>query len=152
MSDGQDYTVEDARAAAERDELGAWVAEFLSSPGSDNEELAAGLSERLQWWTGPVRLPLDQLNRLAGPPEDPVLCPVDEEYWDDRVDDMERRIREEGWEPSPVIVSHRGHQLVLEDGNHRVESIRRTGRRDVWAIVGFESRDLYDDFTGQVAT
>jgi hypothetical protein len=143
MSDGQDYTVEDARAAAERDALGEWVAEFLSSPGSDNEELAAGLSERLQWWTGPIRLPLDQLHRLAGPPEDPVLY---------RVDDMERRIREEGWEPSPVIVSHRGHQLVLEDGNHRVESVRRTGRRDVWAIVGFESRDLYEDFTAQVPT
>jgi hypothetical protein len=40
MSDDQDYSVESAREAAERDELGEWVARFLASPGSDNAELA----------------------------------------------------------------------------------------------------------------
>ena len=145
MSDGPDYTVETARAAADADDLSTWVASFLASPGSDNAALAELLSERLRHWVGPLQLPLSRLHRLAGPPDEPVLCPVDEEYWDDRVDDMAERI-EGGWEPSPVIVSYRNGQLVLEDGNHRVESLRRAGRSETWAIVGFENdtdRDLF---------
>ena len=145
MSDGPDYTVETARAAADADDLSTWVSAFLASPGSDNAALAELLSERLRHWVGPLQLPLNRLHRLAGPPDEPVLCPVDEEYWDDRVDDMAERI-EGGWQPSPVIVSYRNGQLVLEDGNHRVESLRRAGRRETWAVVGFENdadRDLF---------
>lgn len=134
-----EYSVEAARHAAEADELGAWVTRFLASPGSDNALLAERLSQRLGRWIGPLRLPLGRIQRLAGPPDDPVLCPVDENYWDDRVDDMADRIDGDGWEPPPVIVSYRNGQLVLEDGNHRVESVRRVGREHVWAVVGFES-------------
>src|SRR4051794_19058631 len=145
MSDGSEYSVETAREAARRDELGAWVTRFLASPGSDNGALAQKLSEELRWWLGPYRLPLNRLHRLAGPPDAPVMYPVDEEYWDDRVDDMEELITE-GWEPAPVIVAYRNDQLVLEDGNHRVESLRQAGRRHAWAIVGFETADDRDRF------
>ena len=139
MIDHDPYSLDAARKAAEGGDLGEWVTRFLASPGSDNEPLAATLAERNQSWTGPVRLPLSQLNRLAGPPEDPVLCPVDDDEWHDRVDDMARRIEEDGWEPTPLIVTYRNDQLVLEDGNHRAESLRRAGREDVWAVVGFEN-------------
>jgi hypothetical protein len=145
MNDDRPYSVESARAAAERDELAGWVAEFLASPGSDNPALAEGLSTELGWWTGPVQLPLDRLNRLAGPPGDPVLCPVPEKYWDERVDAMDE-LAEKGEEPPPVIVAYRDGQLVLEDGNHRVESLRRAGRRQAWAVVGFERQEDRDRF------
>jgi len=145
MSDGRKYSVESARAAAERDALGEWVAEFLASPGSDNEVLAEQLTTPGRCWLGPVEVPIDRLNRLAGPPDAPVLCPVDEDYWDDRVDDMEEKV-EDGWEPPPVIVTARGDQLVLEDGNHRVESLRRAGEDTAWAIIGFADADERDDF------
>src|SRR5438477_12952591 len=69
MADGDEYSVEAARKASERDELGAWVSRFLVSPGSDNPILAEELSERHRFWIGPVRLPLSRLQRLAGPPE-----------------------------------------------------------------------------------
>ena len=105
MSDDHKYSVEAARQAAERGELDAWVARFLASPGSDNAPLAARLSERPCWWLGPVQVPVDQLQRLAGPPDAPVLCPVDEDYWRDDVEDMAERI-EDRWEPPPVIVTH----------------------------------------------
>lgn len=137
MSDDHEYSVEAARAAAERDELDAWVARFLASPGSDNTLLADNLSEPPRWWLGPVQLPVDQLHRLAGPPDAPVLCPVDEDYWSDDVEDMAERI-EDRWEPPPVIVSHRDGQLVLEDGNHRVEGLRQAGKDHVWAVIAFE--------------
>src|SRR3954447_9414968 len=122
MNDGSEYSVETARQAAERGKLNAWVARFLASPGSDNAALAKKLCEQLRWWVGPGRLPLNRLHRLAGPAGAPVMCPVDEEYWDDRVDEMEELITD-GWEPAPVIVVFRNDELVLEDGNHRIESL-----------------------------
>jgi hypothetical protein len=134
-------------AAAERDELGDWAARFLASPGSDNAELAEGLTNPPRWWLGPVRLPTDELQRLAGPPDAPVLRPVDDDDWRDDVDDMADRIRDDdGWEPPPVVVTHRDGQLVLEDGNDRVEGLRRAGRDHVWAIVAFEDPDERDRF------
>ena len=100
MSDDHEYSVQAAREAAERDELDAWVARFLASPGSDNAPLADKLSEPRRWWLGPVQLPVDQLQRLAG--------------------------------------SHQDGKLVLEDGNHRVEGVRRAGKDYVWAVIAFE--------------
>jgi broad specificity phosphatase PhoE len=136
MSDRHEYSVEAARDAAEHDELGTWVKRFLASPGSDNAPLAHRLSEPPRWWLGPVQVPVDQLNRLAGPPDAPVLCPMDEDDWRDDVDDMAELIEDE-WEPPPVIVSYREGQLLLEDGNHRVEGVRRAGKDHVWAVIAF---------------
>ncbi len=148
MSDDLPFSVDSACAAGARGELGDWVARFLASPSSDNALLAEKLSGELGWWAGPVQLPLDRLHRLAGPPGDPVLCPVDDEYWDGRVDAMDE-LAEEGWDPPPVVVAYRGDRLVLEDGNHRVESLRRAGRREAWSVVGFERREDRDRFAAE---
>jgi hypothetical protein len=146
MTDRQEFSLEAARRAAERDELGQWVARFLASPGSDNAELAEQLSERHQAWLGPVLLPHDRLHRLAGPPDAPVLCPIDEDDWRPDVEEMGEKV-EDGWEPPPVIASWRGDHLALEDGNHRVEGLRRAGVDEVWTVIGFEDpaeRDRFD--------
>jgi len=145
MTDGQRFTVESAREAAERDELGAWVAGFLSSPGSDNAPLAHTLTHPPRTWIGPVRLPLDQLNRLAGPPDHPVLVPFEDDEWRDDVADLEDKV-EDGWEPPPMIVTFRDDELHLEDGNHRVEGLRRAGERHAWAVVSFDAPEERDRF------
>jgi hypothetical protein len=145
MPEPSKYTVASAREAADRDELADWVARFLASPGSDNAELGEMLAGQDRWWLGPVLVPLDRLHRLAGPPDAPVLCAVNEDYWGDNVDEMEHKV-EEGWEPPPVVVTYREGQLVLEDGNHRVESIRRTGTRETWAVIAFDHREDRDNF------
>lgn len=138
-----EFSVKSAQRAADQDRLGDWVSRFLASPGSDNAVLAEKLSKELGWWGGPIQLPLDKLHRLAGPPGDPVLCPVDEEYWDDRVASMDK-LAEQGWDPPPVIVAYRDGQFVLEDGNHRVEGVRQAGRRMTWAVIGFARREERD--------
>jgi hypothetical protein len=143
--DGDEFSVEAARQAAERDDLDAWVADFLASPGSDNAALAEQLTAQEHWWLGPVHLPINQLHRLAGPPDSPALAEVDEDDWRDDVDDLAARI-EDGLEPAPVIVSHKDGQLVLEDGNHRVEGLRRAGIDVTWAIVAFDDPDERDTF------
>jgi hypothetical protein len=145
MSDTHRYSVDSARAAAERDELGDWVAAFLASPGSDNAALAEQLSEPPRNWLGPMLLPIDQLHRLAGPPGQPVLVPLDDDEWRDDVEELEERV-EEGWEPPPVVVTYRDDQLVLEDGNHRVEGMRRAGVGEAWAVVAFESQEELERF------
>jgi hypothetical protein len=137
MTDEHEYSVDAARKAGERDALNDWVAEFLASPGSDNAELGEQLTKPPRLWLGPVRVHIDDLHRLAGPSDAPAMVEVDEDEWHDGVDDMEQRIRD-GWEPPPVIATHQGDHLRLEDGNHRVESLRRAGIEEAWTLVGFE--------------
>jgi hypothetical protein len=137
MSTTPSYSVHAARNAADRNELGEWVVDFLRSPGSDNPLLADKLSEEPRWWIGPVQVPLDKLHRLAGPSDEPVLVEVDDAAWRDDVEEMSGLI-EHGWEPPPVIASWRDGELVLEDGNHRAESLRRAGVAEVWAVLGFD--------------
>ena len=145
MTDDDSHSLDAARVAAARDELGAWVAEFLASPGSDNAALGEELTNGRRWWLGPVQVPLQRLNRLAGPRGDAVLCPVSEDDWRDDVDDLAQKVND-GWEPPPVIVSYRDGQLVLEDGNHRVEGVRRSGAHDTWAVIGFDDPEERDRF------
>ncbi len=139
MAPDDEFSVATARAAAARGALRQWVADFLASPGSDNAPLAATLTERVTQWVGPVRVPIDRIQRLAGPPGDPVLCAVDDDDWDHRVTDMAARITAGGWQPAPVVVTFHDGDLGLEDGNHRIESLRQAGHTATWAVVGFES-------------
>ena len=83
-----EHTVEGARAAAERDELPAWIGDFLRSPGSDNAALGDELESSGRVWSGPVELPFDELNRLAGPPDQPTLGEFDGGDDNDRVEEM----------------------------------------------------------------
>lgn len=145
MSTDDAYSMEAARAAAAGDGLAEWVARFLASPGSDNPELAEQLTDSHRWWLGPIEVPLDQLHRLAGPAGDPVLEVVPEDGWRDDVEDLARFI-EDGHEPPPVIASYRDDRLVLEDGNHRVEALRRSGAAAAWTVVGFDDADERDRF------
>jgi len=149
MSATQQYSVDAAREAAERDALDRWVADFLGSPGSDNAPLADKLAKRCRWWLGPVQLPIDRLHRLAGPPDQPVLVAIDDEdWWRDDVEDLSEQI-ERGWEPPPVIVTWKDRQLVVEDGNHRLEGMRRAGVEEAWAVLGFEREDERDEFVAR---
>ena len=89
--------------------------------------------------------PVLEEHRLAGPSDHPVLCPVDEDYWRDDVEDLGEKVAE-GWEPPPMVVTYRDDQLVLEDGNHRAEGMRRAGERFAWCVVSFESTAERDHF------
>lgn len=139
------YSVDTARRAAERGELGAWVAEFLASAGSDNEVLAAKLSQPSRYWLGPVALPIERLHRFAGPAGHPVLRVTREDEWRDDVEQMTELV-EQGSDLPPIVVTYREGVLLVEDGNHRVESLRRAGALEAWAVVGFDTVEERDRF------
>lgn len=146
MPEPHPYTISTARAAAERDELPAWVAEFLASPGSDNAPLADKLAASYPFWAGPLLVPLDELNRLAGGPGTPALVQVDEEEWRDDVEDLAQKVDEDDFEPPPLIATQQPDgSLLLEDGNHRAEALRRADETEAWTIIGFERRDARDE-------
>jgi len=143
------FTVDSARRAAAEDDLDRWVAEFLASPGSDNVELGRLLADGRRW-LGPVEVSIHELHRLAGPPGEPVLCAVDDDWWRDDVEDLAEKV-EDGWEPPPLVVTYQDGRLVLEDGNHRVEGLRRAGDQEAWAVIGVLGDDDLEAVTARVA-
>jgi hypothetical protein len=48
--------------------------------------------------------------------------------------------------PPPVIVSAKEGQLVLEDGTHRVEGLRRAGQEMAWAVIAFDDEEQREQF------
>lgn len=144
MGNDRRFSLASARAAAEEGRLPLWIGEFLASRGSDNEILAAALARDRHWWLGPMRLPVGDLVRLAGPEND-ALCPIDEEEWEEDVDAMEESI-EEGWEPPPLLVEYQDGKLLLQDGNHRYEALVRAGETEAWALVMFGDPQDRDRF------
>src|SRR5436190_20915466 len=141
----QRFSLETARQAAAANRTAIWVGEFLASRGSDNAVLAAALARKEHWWLGPIRVPLDDLVRLAGP-EDDALVPIDEEEWEGDVDDMAQSI-EEGWEPPPLLAEFQDGRLLLQDGNHRYEALQREGAPDAWVLVFFDDPADRDRFS-----
>jgi hypothetical protein len=136
MHEDRRFDLASAFAAAEDDELARWVGDFLASRGSDNATLAAALATREHWWLGPLRLPLDLLVPLAGPDDD-ALCPVEPEEWEDDVGSMESSI-ESGWEPAPLLAQYDRRKLLLQDGNHRYEALKRSGETHAWVLLWFD--------------
>ena len=138
MSDER-FTIESARGAAEGDRLSEWVADFLASDGSDNAELGEQLHEEYPMWFGPVKVPFDRMHRLAGPPDQPTLERLDDEDIE-TVESMEKSI-DDGWTPPPFVATWQGDHIMLEDGNHRAEGVRRAGDDGYWCVIGVHTND-----------
>ena len=150
MSADDPYSVEAAKQADDDGRLAEWVTTFLSSPGSDNEALAAELAFAGASFLGPVRFALDDLHPLAGPEDHDVSIPVPEQEWDHDVDAMDERLAQ-GWEPPPLLVSYRDGAYVLEDGNHRHDALRRAGATHTWAVLVFRDESERSAFSSRPA-
>ena len=136
-----------AKRAASDDRLDEWVTDFLASPGSDNEALAADLALNETVYAGPIELDLEQLVPRAGPDDAEVEVVEDAQTWNDEVSAMGDSV-EDGWEPPPLLVSYRDGQLVVEDGNHRCQALLESGAERCWAIVTFADASQRDAFEG----
>jgi FMN phosphatase YigB (HAD superfamily) len=130
------FSLAAAAAAAREGCTPLWVGDFLASHGSDNVVLAAALAQRPHWWLGPVRVPLRALVRLAGP-EDGLEWHIDPAEWEHEVQAMGDELTH-GWEPPPLLAQWTPRGLLLHDGSHRLEALRRAGAHDAWALVWFD--------------
>lgn len=138
------FSLASARAAACEGETARWVGDFLATEGG-NEILAAALAQDPHWWVGPVRVPLVALERLAGPEDEEVLCPIEPEEWEDDVAEM-ADLLEGGWEPPPLLAEHQDGRLLLQDGNHRYEALSREGAEWAWVLIYFDDEAARDAF------
>lgn len=138
------FDLASAQAAAARDETARWVGDFLASSGSNNATLAAALAQRRHWWGGPLRVPLRDLVRLAGPEPD-ALVPVPPARWEHDVEAMEESL-DGGWQPPPLLAEYRHGKLLLQDGNHRYDALERANARTAWVLVYFDDPAERDAF------
>lgn len=78
-------------------------------------------------------MPIDALNRCCGPEEGM-------EYHND-LTNWERRIKhlctlfEDGWDYPPLIAEYKSGSLMVRDGNHRHETMKRLGMFECWVII-----------------
>ena len=93
---------------------------------------------------GPLRVPVADLVRLAGP-EDEALCAIEPEEWEDDVDAMEESL-DDGWQPPPLLAEYQDGRLLLQDGNHRFEALVRAGESHAWTLVYFDDRRDLEEF------
>jgi hypothetical protein len=149
VTDRTRFSLEGASAAGDAgdEEIARWVADFLASRGSDNAVLAAALAKEPHWWFGPVQLPVMRLERLAGP-EAAARCDIDPAEWERDVDAMRDSV-DDGWTPPPLLAEWRDDHLLLQDGNHRLEALARTGETYVWTLVYFPSLGARDEFAAR---
>ena len=151
-----DFTVRGALWCAEQGRLAAWVRAYLDAAGvfhgdlgenSDyHERLAAWFEREERFWAGPLELPLRRLIRRFGPEE---AMPWNEprETWERRVTAIQNAFSN----PSemPPLIAHAveaepGEEggrftLLLNDGAHRHEALKRLGQTAFWVIVWFDS-------------
>jgi hypothetical protein len=144
MEETRRFSLASACAAADEDAVDGWVGEFLASRGSDNAMLAAALAQDRHWWLGPLRVPVDELERLAGP-EDEARCPIEPEEWEADVGAMDESL-DDGWQPPPLLAEHRDGRLLLQDGNHRYEALVRAGETHAWTLIWFDDPAARDRF------
>jgi hypothetical protein len=140
----QQFSLETAHRAAADNRTAIWVGDFLASRGSDNVILAAALAQKEHWWVGPLRVPLDDLVRLAGP-EDDALIPIEPDEWEADVEEMQEEL-DEGWEPPPLLAQYQDGRLLLQDGNHRYEALARADEKDAWVLIYFDDPDEHAAF------
>lgn len=127
------YTSATALAASRAGQLEAWVHAFLEAEGG-NPAFSAGLRREARRFHGPLTLALHALVRCTGP-EPGMEFRVSRESFEARVARLAAAVTG-GRDLPPLIVNFRaGEPLVVNDGNHRLEALRRLGRAACPAIV-----------------
>ncbi len=138
------FTLESALKYSQENRIEQWVHEFLLNEG-DNEAFSEGLKKQERYWHGPIRFPLTQLRRCCGP-EDAMEFYVEENGFKKNVERL-MAIIEEGWDMPPLIVEYVNGELVLNDGNHRLEALQQLGFPDTWVIFwNSDNQECLNDF------
>ena len=103
-----------------------------SQPRQRQRPARPAAQKDLRYWVGPIRVRLDQLNRLAGPPGHPVLETVDEDDWRDDVDDLpsQDRGRRRADPGHRLVPGRRVHPRGRQPPGRGGAPCRRGGRLD----------------------
>ena len=126
------FTVDEALDYASRGEIEVWVHLFLNSVG-DNKPFSEGLKLQKRYWLKPLFIELGKLRRCCGPePEMQFVVPTD--GWESHITYFQSLIQD-GWNMPPLIAYNESDYLIVNDGNHRLEAMKREGIEKCWVII-----------------
>jgi hypothetical protein len=132
--EAMDFSVRGARAAATAGQLEAWVHAFLTNAGPGaNVPMAIGLRKQRRWWIGPIAIPLGSLVRICGPEPD-MEYRTTPDAWEAKVSAIAAAATDPESLPPLILMFHEAG-LMLCDGNHRHEALRRRGYAHGWALI-----------------
>ncbi|WP_238322709.1 ParB N-terminal domain-containing protein [Gorillibacterium massiliense] len=126
------FTAEEAIQFSKYGCIEEWVHIFLKTIGN-NSSFSDGLKLQKRYWLGPIQLSVSELQRCCGPEE--------HMEYHNPLDDWEKHIEtfcdliQKGWEYPPLIVQHLEGKLIIRDGNHRHEALRRLHYQNCWVIL-----------------
>jgi hypothetical protein len=125
------YTLESAFIANKEDKLCAWLIDFLVKEGN-NPKLAKILQDEKPNWIGLVEYDLNKLKRVMGP-EPEMVFHESEEAWQQRINKFVELISN-GLKPCPIIASDYWNEILICDGTHRFEALKKVGITKYWTI------------------
>jgi ParB-like nuclease domain. len=130
--DNLKFTISEAIEFSRGGKIEEWVHLFLNSVGN-NSAFSDGLKLQKRYWTGPVHMKIHRLKRCCGPePDMKFFNPPDE--WENHINRF-RELIQSGWDMPPLIAQHEGDELIVNDGNHRLEAMSREGFERCWVII-----------------
>jgi len=132
----KDFSAAEALDFAKRGLLESWIHEFLTTSGK-NEKLSTGLKKQKRFFIGPKKIYLNSMRRVCGP-EKGMKFRESQERWEKRVKRILSGLKR-NWEMPPFIVMCKRGKLLIADGNHRYEALRRRGFKKYWTIIWHDS-------------
>ncbi len=149
-----DFTVEGAMQCAGQGWLEAWIRAYLSTGEDDyHQRLGAWFDRAERFWIGPVELPLARLIRRLGP-EEAMPWKEPREDWERRVTAIQNAFAHPQDMPPMIARAARDEtgafRLLLNDGAHRHEALKRLGETTFWVLIWFDSAALRRAFMAEL--
>ncbi|WBW95567.1 ParB N-terminal domain-containing protein [Oceanirhabdus sp. W0125-5] len=126
------FNVNEAIEFYKKGDIEEWVHLFLNSVGN-NKPFSEGLKLQKRYWIGPILIDIDKLTRCCGP-EPEMQYYNSPESWDKHIEKFQDLIRD-GWDMPPLIAENKEGKLIVNDGNHRIEALKRENIKKCWAII-----------------
>lgn len=132
-------TLKSAVEYADEGNIEEWVHEYLCGEGN-NKGFSDGLKLDTREYEGPKLMNLDLFTRIYGP-EPGMQYSIHENdkeqikwFWVGIGGIMER-YRAGNWDMPPLIIQDCNGEYELNDGNHRLETLKMLGIKEYWVIL-----------------
>jgi hypothetical protein len=138
---GSRWWTESAQQCVQAGRLEKWIYAFLATDGW-NDALLEYLRSQRRWWRGPLEAALTDLIRICGP-EPNMEYRLDTSVWDRHVTLLQHSLPNNRLHVPPLIVEYSQEALIICDGAHRHEAMRRLGWQTCWIVISYGSEEQF---------
>jgi len=126
-------TLSSASNYADVNRLEEWIHLFLCGEGN-NKDFSDGLKLRPRKFFAPEIMSFSKFERCCGP-ECNMKFQIPEENFLKRVEDIASLYNKGDWDMPPLIINREDNKYELNDGNHRLEALKKLGIDQYWVII-----------------